>query len=90
MTADDVLAKHLGIRKEDIDINRLVDRVIEEFIFHEEMAEMTMNRLAQAEDQTAEFTAAFDVYNNMSYLLRDMLLKATDKEDNATERPGQA
>lgn len=90
MTADDVLAKHLGIRKEDIDVNRLVDKVIEEFIFHEEMAEMTMNRLAQAKDQTAEFTAAFDVYNNMSFLLRDMLLKATDKEDNATERPGQA
>ena len=90
MAVDDVLAKHLGIRKEDIDVNKLVDKVIEEFIFHEEMAEMTMNRLAQAEDQTAEFTAAFDVYNNMSYLLRDMLLKATDKEDNATKRPGQA
>lgn len=90
MSQDDSLAKHLGIRKQDIDVNRLVDKVIEEFIFHEEMAEMTMNRLAQATDQTAEFTAAFDVYNNMSYLLRDMLLKATDKEDNATERPGQA
>lgn len=90
MAVDDELAKYLGIRKEDIDVNKLVDKVIEEFIFHEEMAEITMNRLAQAEDKTAEFTAAFDVYNNMSYLLRDMLLKATDKEDNATERPGQA
>ena len=85
MTVDDVLAKHLGIRKTDIDVNRLVDSVIQEFIFHEEMAEMTMNRLAQAKDKTAEFTAAFDVYYNMSYLLRDMLLRATSKEDNATE-----
>jgi hypothetical protein len=87
MSLDDELAKHLGIRKEDIDVNKLVEKVIEEFIFHEDMAEMTMNRLAQAIDQTAEFTAAFDVYNNMSYLLRDILLKASDKEDNATERP---
>lgn len=90
MNTDDALAQHLGIRREDINVNRLVEMVIEEFVFHEEMAEMTMNRLAQAEDQTVEFTAAFDVYNNMSYLLRDMLLKAADKEDNATERPGQA
>ncbi len=89
MSQDDELAKHLGIRKEDININRLVDNVIEEFIFHEEMAEMTMNRLAQAKDQTSEFASAFDVYNNMSYLLRDILLKATNKENDATERPGK-
>lgn len=89
MSADDQLAKHLGIRKEDIDVSVLVDKVIEEFLFHEEMAEITMNKLASGKDKTSEFTAAFDVYNNMSYLLRDMLLKATNKEDNAAERPGQ-
>jgi hypothetical protein len=85
MSQDDSLAKHLGIRKEDINVDYLVDKVIEEFLFHEEMAEITMNKMAQANDQTAEFMAAFDVYNNMAYLLRDMLLKATDKEDNATK-----
>jgi hypothetical protein len=85
MSQDDNLAKQLGIRKEDINVEYLVNKVIEEFLFHEEMAEITMNKMAQAKDKTSEFMAAFDVYNNMSYLLRDMLLKATDKEDNAAK-----
>jgi hypothetical protein len=84
MSIDDQLAKHLGIRKTDIDTKRLADLIISEFIFHEEMAELTMNKMATGKDQTSEFAAAFDVYNNMAYMLRDILMKSADtQEDNA-------
>lgn len=86
MSIDDELAKHLGIRKADIDVQRLADLIVSEFIFHEEMAELTMNKMATGKDQTSEFAAAFDVYNNMAYMLRDILLKASDiKEENANK-----
>jgi hypothetical protein len=48
------------------------------------MAEITMNKIATGKDQTSEFAAAFDVYNNMAYMLRDILMKSSDtQEDNA-------
>ncbi len=81
---DQRLIAHLGIERSDLDIQKIVDLVVEAFIFHEEMADIsikiindsfTTKRETQPND---EIWGTFETNNTIAYSLRNILLKASE------------
>ena len=81
---DQRLIAHLGIERSDLDIQKIVDLVVEAFIFHEEMADIsikiindsfTTKRETRPND---EIWGTFETNNTIAYSLRNILLKASE------------
>ena len=82
---DQRLIAHLGIERSDLDIGKIVDLVVEAFIFHEEMADMSMKSINDAfstkrTEPSEEIWGSFETNNTIAYALRHILLKASEME----------
>jgi len=83
---DQRLIAHLGIERSDLDVNKMVNLVVEAFIFHEEMADISMKSIndafstKRAAEPTEEIWGSFETNNTIAYALRHILLKASEME----------
>ena len=83
---DQRLVAHLGIERSDLDIQKMIDLVVEAFIFHEEMANICLKAIndsfaTKRETQpNDEIWGTFEINNTIAYSLRHILLKASEME----------
>ena len=81
---DDRLISHMGIDRNDLDYAKIVDLVVEAFIFHEEMSNMAIKSINQAYSENRNVSAAeelwtsFETNNMLAFALRDILMKASE------------
>jgi hypothetical protein len=80
---EDLLRKNLGISFSDINYDTLAELVVDAFLYHEGMAEMSINAInkkdAEGNQQDSRVLwDSFETNNTLSYSMREILLKASD------------
>lgn len=86
MTNDEQLRKYLGISTEDIDPEKVTELLIDSFVYHEGMADLSLNTInkkaldkAESKDGVSILWDAFETNNALAYAMRGILLKASEK-----------
>lgn len=78
------LQVHLGITIDDIDKDKLVDKIIESFLYHEKMADTSISAIS-SKSENSEINHhvlwdSFETNNTLAYSLRSILLASVPQE----------
>jgi hypothetical protein len=83
MTNDEALRKYLGIGFEDLDAQKVTQCLVDAFVYHEGMADLSLNTInnkSASPASTGILWDAFETNNALAYAMRDILLKGSEKE----------
>ena len=83
MNTEQALRKYLGIGKEDINAEKLTDLLIDSFVYHEGMADVSIDAIKSksADDSSSKLLwESFETNNALAYAMRSLLLKASEVE----------
>jgi len=75
------LKKYLGIGFEDIDSVKLTELLVDAFIYHEGMADLSLNSInkkSEDENNMSILWESFETNNSLAYVLRSILLKSSE------------
>lgn len=78
---DEMLRKYLGIGLEDINKDKLIELVVDAFIYHEGMSDISLNALnSKTADESAMplLWESFETNNAIAFAIRGYLLKSSD------------
>lgn len=84
---DGVLVSRLGIERSDIDPRKITDLVVESYIFHEGLSDMTIEAINQSfksksiDKENDNLWSSFETNNIIAFALRSIILKATEIEE---------
>lgn len=86
MSNNEQLRKYLGISAEDIDAQKVKELLVDAFVYHEGMADFSLNTInkktldkSDTKDGVSVLWDAFETNNALAYAMRDILLKSTEK-----------
>jgi len=78
------LKKHLGITLDDIDKEKAVTKLIESFVYHEEMVNKSLSAISDKSDHSQKnhhvLWDSFETNNTLAYSLRSILLASVPEE----------
>lgn len=81
---DNQLITHMGIDRSDLDVYKVLDLVVEAFVFHEEMSNLAIKSINDAYSSnrdvanSSELWTSFETNNMLAFALRDILMKASE------------
>jgi hypothetical protein len=84
---DAKLIAHIGVDRSDLDIHKVLDLVVEAFVFHEEMSNLAIKSINDAYSHNRdvansnELWSSFETNNMLAFALRDILMKASELPD---------
>ena len=85
MTKDEQLRKHLGVGITDINTAKLTELLVDSFIYHEGMANVSLNTINNKSlNDTANSSIlwdAFETNNSLAFAMRHIILKSTEAYD---------
>lgn len=77
------LKKYLGIGFDDINSDKLTELLVDAFIYHEGMADLSLNSINQKSDSEANLPIlweSFETNNSLAFVLRSILLKSSEAQ----------
>lgn len=83
MTSDEALRKYLGIGIEDLDAQKVTQCLVDSFVYHEGMADLSLNTInnkSLTDTNTTILWDSFETNNSLAYAMRDILLKGSEKQ----------
>ncbi len=87
MTKDEQLRKHLGIGVSDINVGKLTELLVDSFIYHEGMANVSLNTINNKSlSDTANSSILWDSFetnNALAFAMRHILLKSTEAKNSS-------
>lgn len=75
------LKKYLGIGFEDIDSDKLTELLVDAFIYHEGMADLSLNSINKKGEDPNNMSIlweSFETNNSLAFVLRSILLKSSE------------
>jgi hypothetical protein len=75
------LKKYLGIGFEDIDSDKLTELLVDAFIYHEGMADLSLNSINKKGEDPNNLSIlweSFETNNSLAFVLRSILLKSSE------------
>ena len=75
------LKKYLGIGFEDIDSDKLTELLVDAFIYHEGMADLSLNSINKKSEDANNMSIlweSFETNNSLAYVLRSIILKSSE------------